>query len=128
MEPCLPSTFYEKGFKSLWCHLILFLPIISLLLFLFLPFGIALPLYILVLAASALIYYKIIEAMRLPVQTGSEEMIGKEGRAITEINPEGIIRFQNELWMALSKEKIPQGERVRIVAIKGMKVVVEKAY
>lgn len=107
------------------CHLPLFMPAIGLALFLFLPFNLALPSYLLIVALSIVLYLKTIEAMRLPVKVGQEEMIGSTGRVVADINPEGKIAYKNELWSAISKETLRKGSRAKIVGFEGMKAVVQ---
>lgn len=59
------------------CHIILLLPIISLVLFWILPLAYALPLYLVVLVASILVYFAMMKAMKRPVTTGKEGLIGE---------------------------------------------------
>lgn len=105
------------------CHLILAAPVLGLGLFWFLPLSLALPSYLLVLLASALLYRKIMEDMRLPVMVGREEMIGAAAQVVKEA-PDGIVKYRGELWSAVSREPISKGTRVRILGFEGMKVVV----
>lgn len=108
------------------CHLIFFLPVIGLGVFLLFPFTVALPLYVVILAASALLYLIIWMALRLPIQTGTEGMIGKEARAVQDLNPEGVIQIWNELWSARSREPIAKGEKVVILAVEGLVATVRR--
>ena len=52
------------------------MPLFGLAAFLFLPWAVALPLYLAISAVSLLIYAKIMKAQRAPVATGREGMIG----------------------------------------------------
>lgn len=70
-------------------------------------------------------YSKTIEAMRLPVKVGQEEMIGSIGRVVVDINPEGKIAYKNELWSAISRETLCRGSRAKIIGFEGMKAVVQ---
>ncbi len=47
--------------------------------------------------------------LRKPI-IGPEASIGKEGRAITELRPEGTVLIDGEYWSARSSEPIGQGE------------------
>ncbi|ACJ16545.1 nodulation protein nfeD [Thermococcus onnurineus NA1] len=69
-----------------------------------------------------------VKAHRRRPESGKEELIGAKGKVIQELNPEGMIRVHGELWKALSKDgsRIPAGEKVRIVEIKGLTLIVEK--
>jgi membrane protein implicated in regulation of membrane protease activity len=102
------------------CHLILLLPLIGLGLFAVLPLEVALPLYGIVLAISAFLYLVIGRTLRLPVQTGTEGMVGTEAEVIQALNPRGVIRHRNELWYAQGVEPIRKGEKVIIVTVDGL--------
>lgn len=109
-----------------WCHLFLMMPLFGLAAFVFLPLATALPLYLAISAISLLIYAKIVKAMRAPVATGREGMIGQEALVVSELAPKGLINYRGELWKAISKEGFRPGERVRIVNLEGVRAVVEK--
>lgn len=107
------------------CHIILASPLLALPLFMFLPFGAALPLYLGVVLGTGLVYFKIVAAMKSKVQTGMEGMRGSEAVVVEEINPEGRVRFGNEIWDATAQgEKFPKGKKVRIFGYQGLKLVV----
>ena len=107
------------------CHIVLFSPILALPLFFFLPFRTALPAYITVVLATAFVYFKIIAAMKSKVQTGMEGMTGGEAVVVEDIDPEGKVKFRNELWAATaSGRKYSKGERVKIYGFQGLKVIV----
>lgn len=59
-------------------------------------------------------------------KTGIEGLIGEKGEAITDINPEGKILIQGEIWNAYSKEPIKKGEKVKVVKVEGLTLKVEK--
>jgi hypothetical protein len=59
-------------------YIILVIPILPLVLFLFLPFRAALSMYLPVAAASGFVYFKMMVAMRTKVQTGLEQTIREE--------------------------------------------------
>lgn len=109
------------------CHVILAAPVLGLGLFLFLPFSLALPSYLLTLFASAFLYRKIIEDMKLPVKVGQEEMLGAAALVVKEI-PGSMVKYRGELWSAVCRERIPKGAEVRIVGFDGIKVVVQKTW
>jgi len=110
----------------MWCHVVLALPILGLGLFAVLPFWTALPLYGLIVAASVLLVFPGIKALKSPVQTGREAMIGAEGRVVREITSEGLIQIRNELWTASSDEPITVGEIVSVVELQGLKARVQR--
>ncbi len=59
--------------------------------------------------------------------TGAEALIGKRGLAITDLNPKGEVRVEGVTWRAESLSgDILKGEQVRVKALKGLVVNVEK--
>ncbi len=71
--------------------------------------------------------YLAVKAQRKKPLTGIEAMIGKEGEALTDINPEGQVMIMGEIWEAYSNQPIKKGEKVKVVAVKGLKLKVKKA-
>ncbi len=108
------------------CHLLLLLPVIGLGLFVVFPLEVASPLYGLVVGISALLYFVIWRALRLPIQTGTEGMVGKEADVVQDLNPQGVIRHRNELWSAQGVEPIAKGEKVIILAVDGLVAAVRR--
>ncbi len=62
-----------------------------------------------------------------PVVTGIEGLIGKEGEVIRSITPEeeGKVFVHGEIWFAESSREIEKGKKVKVVAVKGSRVIVE---
>lgn len=108
------------------CHLILLLPVFGLGLFVVLPLEVALPLYGVLVGVSTLLYFVVWRTLRLPIQTGTEGMIGKEAKVIQELSPQGVIRHRNELWSARGVEPIAKGEKVIILAVNGLVATVSR--
>jgi membrane-bound serine protease (ClpP class) len=52
-------------------------------------------------------------------------MIGEIGIARTAVDGDGKVFVHGELWNAMAASSIPQGARVRVRGIEGMRVVVE---
>ena len=107
---------------------IMALPILGLLLFYWLPIRMALPLYLFLFFVSALMYYGMFTVMgrKRRVRTGFEEMIGKDAVVFEDINPEGKIRTDDELWDARAKEgEFLKGERVTIIGHEGLTLIVD---
>jgi len=59
--------------------------------------------------------------------TGKEGMIGKIGTARTDINPEGKVFVEGEIWDAYSDEPIRKGDKVKILSVEGLRLKVTKA-
>jgi membrane-bound serine protease (ClpP class) len=70
-----------------------------------------------------------VRAMRVPVRTGMESLVGKMGTAITAFRPTGQVQVGSELWTAEAAEgsrKIRKGDRVEVVEVKGLRLKVRK--
>jgi membrane-bound serine protease (ClpP class) len=59
--------------------------------------------------------------------TGVEALIGMDGIAKTEIQPQGMVQLQGELWEAVSDEPIKEGEPVVVQGLNGLKLLVKRA-
>lgn len=105
----------------MWCHLLLMSPAIGLGLFLLLPWTIALPLYLVVIAFSLWLYVKIMKSMRRPVTTGAEGLLGR----VAEVGPDGSLMVRGERWLIAGLDDLAPGQRVRIVGLKGLRLEVQ---
>jgi len=108
------------------CHLLLVLPVVSLILFSFLPFNQALPLYLLILLFCAILYWLIWKAMRRPVSTGIEGMIGGVGKVIQISKKTAKMFYKGEIWDATSADQLSVGDSVEIARVERMTVIVRK--
>ena len=108
------------------CHLLLVLPVVSLILFSFLPFNQALPLYLLILLFCAIFYWLIWKDMRKPVSTGIEGMIEGIGRVIEIGGKSAKIFYKGEIWDATSADQLSVGDSVEIARVERMTVIVRK--
>jgi membrane-bound serine protease (ClpP class) len=62
------------------------------------------------------------------VRTGIEALEGSFGVALSDLAPRGTVRARAETWTAESVAgTIPAGARVRVVAVRGVKLLVEQA-
>jgi membrane-bound serine protease (ClpP class) len=94
---------------------------------------VSLPLVVLVALVIGISFAIIVgfalRAMKKPVITGQEGMLGQTGIARTNINPRGQVQSGAELWSAElveGQECIHKGEKVEIVRMEGLKVIVKK--
>jgi membrane-bound serine protease (ClpP class) len=70
----------------------------------------------------------VLAARHLPVSAGIEELVGREGVAITDLTPRGQVRARGEEWSAESTGlPIPSGSPVRVARVQGLRLVVEPA-
>jgi membrane-bound serine protease (ClpP class) len=67
-----------------------------------------------------------IRARRNKVVTGSQGMIGAIGQARTDIDPEGKVFVQGELWNAHAPTRVGIGEQVVVRKVEGLELEVEK--
>jgi len=67
-----------------------------------------------------------VRSFRYKVSTGSEGMVGEIGVARTEVAGAGQVFVHGELWNATAAEPIEAGSRVRVLAVEGLKLIVEK--
>jgi membrane-bound serine protease (ClpP class) len=66
---------------------------------------------------------------RLPIATGSEALLGKEGIATSDISPRGAVRIDGEDWSAIAEaEPINSGERVEVIGVEGVTLRVHRPY
>jgi len=82
-----------------------------------------------VLVASAffiVIIWLAVKAQLRKHYSGKESMIEGQGEAATAIDGEGKVFFQGEYWTAGSDQFIPQGAKVRIKKVDGLKLMVEE--
>jgi membrane-bound serine protease (ClpP class) len=73
-----------------------------------------------------LIAYMAAKSQLTPIRTGLSGMVGEEGHAATDLDPEGQVLIRGEFWRATAKEPIKNKENVRVVGTKQMQLIVEK--
>jgi membrane-bound serine protease (ClpP class) len=67
-----------------------------------------------------------IRARKNKVVTGLEAMIGKRGVAVEELNPSGRVMAHGEYWNASALVPIHAGEQVKVIALDGFALRVDK--
>ena len=67
-----------------------------------------------------------LRARRNKVVTGLQGMIGAVGEARTDIDPEGKVFVQGELWNAHARSRVGIGEHVVVRKVEGLELEVEK--
>ena len=67
-----------------------------------------------------------LRARRSKVVTGLQGMIGAVGEARTDIDPEGKVFVQGELWNAHARARVGLGEHVVVRKVEGLELEVEK--
>jgi membrane protein implicated in regulation of membrane protease activity len=61
------------------------------------------------------------------VQMGPETLVGVTGQVVTPCMPLGQVRLQGELWRASCPEGAAAGDEVRVLALDGLTLLVERA-
>ena len=101
-------------------HLLLILPLLGLILFVFLLWQVALPLYMVMLVVSLGIYWKIIQAQRRRPVIGKRAMIGDRA-VVVRIGGDAVeVEYEGEIWRAVSPEPLHQGQQVVIESVEGL--------
>ena len=101
-------------------------PFAALVLLYYFPFETALLFYITILIVAAYCYYVMFKSMMARAKTGMETMIGSLARVIEDLDPEGKIKYKDEIWTAVTRgKKIDRGDKVRILDIEGLVLIVE---
>jgi membrane protein implicated in regulation of membrane protease activity len=59
-------------------------------------------------------------------EVGAEALIGKEGIVVEECYPRGRVRVQGELWSASCAGGAATGAPVRVIALDGLTLTVER--
>ena len=67
-----------------------------------------------------------LRARRNKIVTGQQGMVGSIGEARTDIDPEGKVFVQGELWNARATSRVSMGEHVVVKKIEGLELEVEK--
>lgn len=76
---------------------------------------------------SLLTYIPRKRALSKEVIEPAQAMIGKKGTAITNLDPQGTVRINYEVWNATSAgETIKEGEKVVVLSMDGLMLTVQK--
>ena len=71
------------------------------------------------------IVYLASRAMRHPVTTGTQGMIGEPAEVVADFTGKGQVRYGGELWKARSAVALHAGDQARIVRVEGLTLWVE---
>lgn len=105
--------------------------IAGVIIFILWKMGVQIPFWAYVLAGiiCAVAYwllYRILVDQGKKSPAGCESMIGLKGKAITPLNPEGLVRVQGETWQAASRcGVIVEGVEVVIEDSQGLQLIVK---
>jgi membrane protein implicated in regulation of membrane protease activity len=101
-------------------HLLLLIVLFGWILFLFLSWQIALPLYLIGVIISLAIYWKIILAQRRRPIIGKRAMIGDQAIVVRAQADEVEVDYQGEIWRAISSQPLQVGQKVIIEGVEGL--------
>ena len=108
------------------CHLILLMPVIGLIVFWIWPFDTAMPVYLVILTISGLLYAAIMKSMRRPVTTGSEGLRGERVVVMEMRGHEGRVRLHGAIWRAVTDDDLRPSEPARVVAVNGLTLKIKR--
>jgi membrane protein implicated in regulation of membrane protease activity len=95
----------------------LVLPLLGLVLFKFLPWRVALPLYLVTVAVSFGLFWKVTQAQRRRPIIGKRAMIGDQAVVVSVKGDEVWVDYQGEKWRAVSPNPLHQGQKVIIEGV-----------
>ncbi len=91
------------------------------------------PLWVLIIVMAAWGTYTVTtyrmgsRALRRKPVHGLTAMLGSEGKIVSPLVPEGLVRIKGELWKAKSaSERLDTGEKVVVVGQDGLKLTVRR--
>jgi membrane-bound ClpP family serine protease len=79
------------------CHVVVLLPILGLVLFWFLDFALALPLYLGLVILSGVVVLLMLRSLRQPASSGMEGMRGATAEVVEALRPHGTVRYPHDL-------------------------------
>jgi membrane protein implicated in regulation of membrane protease activity len=110
--------------------ILLLLPLIGIVVFWLLPLSLAIPVYLVILLASGLMYWAIVRAMKKRSKNGVEGLIGAEARVVSKLGPHAEaqyrVKVRGELWSANSRDDLKPDETVKVLSVNGLTLVVGK--
>jgi membrane protein implicated in regulation of membrane protease activity len=108
-------------------HLLLLVVLLGWILFLFLSWQVALPLYVAGVIVSLAIYWKIIQAQRRQPVTGKRTMIGRRAIVVRVEGSDIEVQYEGEIWRAVSAQPLDRGQQVIIEGVEGLILRVKPA-
>jgi membrane-bound serine protease (ClpP class) len=101
-------------------HLLLLFVLLGWILFLFLSWQIALPLYVIGIIISLAVYWKIILSQRRRPIIGKRAMIGDQAVVVDLKEGEAEVDYKGEIWRAVSSQPLQAGQKVMIEGVEGL--------
>jgi membrane-bound serine protease (ClpP class) len=90
--------------------------------------GLVLPIVIGAAGIAMFLARLAVQSQRRPAVTGDAAMRGRTGRVLTAIEPHapGTVSVQGEVWSAVATAPIPAGAQIRVTALSGLTLTVQK--
>jgi membrane protein implicated in regulation of membrane protease activity len=101
-------------------HLLLLVVLLGWILFLFLTWQIALPLYVIAVIISLVIYWKVKGAQSKAPVIGKRAMIGDQAVVVRVDGDDVEVEYEGEIWRAISPDPLQQGQRVIVKGVEGL--------
>jgi membrane-bound serine protease (ClpP class) len=101
-------------------HLLLLVVLFGWVLFLFLTWQLALPLYVIAVIVTLAIYWKIIKAQREAPVMGKRAMAGRRAIVVETRGRDAEVEYDGEIWQAVSVHPLEQGQQVMIESVEGL--------
>jgi membrane protein implicated in regulation of membrane protease activity len=113
----------------IWMGLLMGLPLLGFALFFVYPWRMALVPYLLLVGISLFFDSLMMRAMRIPVRTGPEEMIGSKAVVLNWNGHSGQVNWNDEIWQAKTEERrsFTRGDSLVIESISGLILLVKSA-
>lgn len=108
------------------CHLVLLMPLVGLVVFWILPISAAIPVYLVILLLSGIVYYAMMKAMKRPVVTGDEGLTGKTAKVIEMSGHEGQVKVEGAIWSAESDDLLRKGDKALVLEVHDLTLKVGK--
>jgi inner membrane protein len=110
--------------------ILMFLPLIAIPVFFFLPASESIPIYLVSLLLSAWMLWLMRRTDRIPVATGARGLINRDvvvvSRTAGRLRDIYTVQVEGELWNARSNENIQAGETATIIEAKGNLLAIRK--
>ena len=90
-------------------------------------FSVILPAVVAFAAFGAIIVFGVSRTFLRPQVAGMEGMVGEIARVDSDLDPTGRVFVHGEFWNAEASERIPAGERVRVVSVEDLILRVSRA-
>lgn len=102
------------------------LPLLALPVLWMWPLAVSGPVYVAIAVISAAIYCYAVLAMRRPVGTGAEGMIGATGKVVESRDGRLVVQIGSEIWNARSGVTLREGDRVEVLGIERLVLAVKR--